>query len=122
MSIFDIFFADNTHPCTLIKTQKQNIENMLKSNLKELLKDPNYIFIFRVAQIVVEHLQNYIKAKFGTYIIDEISSDRVSEFWSEVEMAMVLRRAWNSDEFTSDINQAYQEIAQIWGEFLEVEL
>ena len=95
---------------------------MLKSNLKELLKDPNYIFIFRVAQIVVEHLQNYIKAKFGTYIIDEISSDRVSEFWSEVEMAMVLRRAWSSDEFTSDINQAYQEIAQIWGEFLEVEL
>ena len=95
---------------------------MLKSNLKELLKDPNYIFIFRVAQIVVEHLQNYIKAKFGTYIIDEISSYRVSEFWSEVEMAMVLRRAWNSDEFTSDINQAYQEIAQIWGEFLEVEL
>ena len=121
-TIFDIFFADNTHPCTLIKTQKQNIENMLKSNLKELLKDPNYIFIFRVAQIVVEHLQNYIKAKFGTYIIDEISSDRVSEFWSEVEMAMVLRRAWSSDEFAFDINQAYQEIAQIWGEFLEVEL
>ena len=37
-------------------------------------------------------------------------------------MAMVLRRAWNSDEFISDINRVYEEIAKIWGEFLQVEV
>ncbi|MEE3705414.1 hypothetical protein V2I29_07480 [Campylobacter sp. CX2-8023-23] len=121
-TIFDIFFTDFSHPCTLIKEQRKNIEDMLKANLKELLKNPNYIFIFKVAQIVVEHLQNYIKAKFGTYIIDEIPSNKVAEFWSQIEMAMVLRRAWNSDKFISDINRAYEEIAKIWGEFLQVEV
>lgn len=35
---------------------------------------------------------------------------------------MVLRRAWNSDEFIYDINRAYEEIAKIWGEFLQVEV
>ena len=71
-TIFDLFFSDKSHPCTLIRQNRQETQDMLKANLKDLLKDPNYIFIFMAANIAVEHLQNYIKAKFGTYIIDDI--------------------------------------------------
>ncbi|WP_086251358.1 hypothetical protein [Campylobacter devanensis] len=120
-TIFDLFFSDKSHPCTLIRENRQETQDMLKANLKDLLKDPNYIFIFMVANIAVEHLQNYIKAKFGTYIIDDIAPNKLAEFWNEVEMAMVLRRAWNTHEFASDIEKTYKSVAQIWGEFLPIE-
>ncbi len=120
-TIFDLFFSDKSHPCTLIRENRQETQDMLKSNLTDLLKDPNYIFIFKAAQIAVEHLQNYIKDIFGTYIIDEIPQDKVALFWGEVEMAMMLRRAWNTPKFIDDINEAYENIARIWGEFLPIE-
>lgn len=119
-TVYDTIFDSNEHPCSLIKEKEQELQEDLKEKLlvSGLLKEPIYIFVFIVYSLLVDALQNDLKAKFGTCISSQISKDKMAEFYREFEMNLLLRRAWKSKNIIDEINTIYDKVANIWGDFL----
>ena len=94
---------------------------MLKISVKVLLDDPLYIFAFRVCYLLCEYLKEYLKNKFGSYFITDINKGEVQEFWQKVQWLLLTRKAWRNEKFYSEVCDIYDEIANVWGEFLPFE-
>lgn len=120
-SLFDLFYDKFSHPCLLISDSFEEVKEQLKISVKVLLDDPLYIFAFRVCYLLCEYLKEYLKKKFGSHFIADINRGEVQEFWQKVQWLLLTRKAWRNEKFYSEVCDIYDEIANVWGEFLPFE-
>ena len=119
--ILYLFYDKFSHPCLLISDSFEEVKEQLKISVKVLLDDPLYIFAFRVCYLLCEYLKEYLKNKFGSYFITDINKGEVQEFWQKVQWLLLTRKAWRNEKFYSEVCDIYDEIANVWGEFLPFE-
>lgn len=117
-SISEIIFDKSNHPCTLVKNSTNEICNQLNQNILPLLKQPIYIFAFMVYELLLTYFKNWLNKKFETHLISQMPKENIKKYYKEIEIDLLLRRAWKNQECINSINDAYNEIVKIWGNFL----
>lgn len=100
-SIFDILLNAKTHYCTLVREHDSQLKKQFES-VKILLKFPIFIFAFKCAQILQEHLIEYAN-KNGE---------------QSLAKAIMFRIPFKNEAFKDEISAAYDEIAKNFGDFL----
>lgn len=113
-SIYDLFYKPENHPCTLVSKNKLELEEQLIKSVQILGDFVLLIFIFKVLKILANSLREYIK-------IDDLSLLDESEkqkFFTKFEWAILSAKAWKKEKVRDDIQNAYDELALIYGDFL----
>ncbi|WP_299549892.1 hypothetical protein [uncultured Helicobacter sp.] len=117
-SLMDLFFSNKqAHKCTLVREHDAELQAMLKTSLKPLLKIPLFIFVFQAMEILAKSLQKTMQNNIGDIKVDLLNSSNKDLFFKKLEWNLFSRKAWQSN-FNAQITQSYTEIAKNFGEFL----
>ena len=114
-SLMDLFFSnENAHYCTLVREHDTELRAQLAQNLKQLLRIPLYIFVFRALEVLCQTLQEYL----GNVCLDTLEQETRGEFLQKLEWCLLSNKAWDNEAFKEKTTQIYTEIAQEFGDFL----
>ena len=71
-----------------------------------------------VYELLLAYFKNWLNKKFETHLISQMPKENIKKYYKEIEIDLLLRRAWKNQECINSINDAYDEVVKIWGNFL----
>lgn len=115
VSLMDLFFSsDANHRCTLVREYQEELKKQLNESLKELLRYPLFIFIFRLMEILARALQDSLNYQY----IDLLNEREKVDFFKKMEWILLSRKAWKQLNFKKEAHRIYREMVAYYGEFL----
>lgn len=114
IALSDLFYSNATaaHPCTLVRTEPDSVQKQLNESLPKLLKYPQFVFSFMVAELLANSLR---KAMEGT--VDDLSNEEKKSFYKKFELMVFTGKPWRSAEFKESVVDVYNQVEKQYGKF-----
>jgi len=112
-ALMDVLYEapETNHPCTLVREEKERIQSELRDSLPVLLQYPEFIFVFKVLEIIERELRQHLPKRID--LLED--NDAVKSFFRNFEWAVLSRKPWATELVATEIGSIYNSLVQEHG-------
>ncbi len=115
-ALIDMLFNNpaKNHPCTLVRTQREQIEHQLRQSLQPFTRNPEIVFFLKVLELIAVFLRKKITA-----CVDEaFAAGEERAFFKKYEWNVFSRKPWTNRDFREQVQLVYDRLDESFGVFL----